>query len=267
MPVLNFATNISSDARLEFTTNLEEGLSDGGGSFTIGAVFVGIVSSSLISLLTGSSFEGTWLLLNTIQIFTLIPIIAIFIPHSYRLFCQQLVQIHGQFKIIPNLFEKLVTPNVSFEPVNEAFALMKFESTHFMLNSGSNLEIWATILVVSLLSATLYSFLKTQLRDFFLKILNKVDFALRYSFIIRSMCISYVYLAISAQVNLVHLNWKLDYGLLVLNSGGILGALLMIMLPIKVFDLLYRTFNRITSSLFTSRMKTLILDLNLTSTL
>ena len=71
--------------------------------------------------------------------------------------------------------------DTEFKPFNEYYELMSFETTHLVQNSGSNIEIWVSILLLGLISAQIYRLLKNT----FMKIVIVfVDFKIRYMVIV-----------------------------------------------------------------------------------
>jgi len=117
--------------------------------------FSGIFLNSLLSIIMGSSLEATWLLLNTLQLMSFTPLLSLEMPSVFRLYSKQLIGIHGQISLIPNEFKRLST-NLRIKPYNDYFELMSFETKFFLLNSGSNIEIWIAILLLGLLSFVIY---------------------------------------------------------------------------------------------------------------
>lgn len=164
--------------------------------------------TSGFSFVMGSNLEATWLLLNTIQLISMIPAISIEIPTLFRAFTLRLLSLHGQINFIPNIFNTYLTEGVNTSPINEYFKLLKFDTTHFVLNSGSNIEIWGAILTLGLFSWLLYSINPSIKQKWLRKLIVKADTTIRYKFMIRSISVSFLFLCIAALIEVRGLSWK-----------------------------------------------------------
>lgn len=148
------------------------------------------------------------------------------------------------------------------KPINEYFAMMQFETTHFVFNSGSNLELWMVILSLGIFSWGLYSLHPRIKSSFFKKIIIKIDTTIRYKFMIRSICISFLYLSIAALIEVRKLSWIKNFNIIVVNLLGIIGVVSTVYIPIKVFDILFKNHRSINDNVFLKRYKTFLSDLN-----
>jgi hypothetical protein len=118
--------------------------------------------------------------------------------------------------------------------------MFNFQKTFLMLNSGANIEIWLFILVIGLGSSLLYKLTKYTKIKLFNSVVTSIDTTLRYKFIIRAVCQSYLYLAISSFLNIYKLYWRASWQLWILNIGGIIGLGLVTYIPINTFYTLYQ---------------------------
>ena len=104
---------------------------------------------------------------------------------------------------MPNAFYEF-TKGLSLKPYNDYFELLKFETMHLVLNSGSNVQIWIGLLIIGLLSTFIYNTLKGTIAKV---AVTFVDFKIRYMVIVRTICQTYLALSLSSILNLTTLNW------------------------------------------------------------
>ena len=97
-----------------------------------------------------------------------------------------MIPLHGIIKTLPNLFRDYFGEDY-VKPFNDFFQMMDFETTHLMLNTGSNLEIWMVIIFVGVASSLIYVISKWKLGEKMKILVKKVDESLRYKIIVRAM--------------------------------------------------------------------------------
>ena len=124
---------------------------------------------------------------------------------------------------------------------------MGFETTHLVLNSGSNVQVWGLLLVLGFVSTVIFNLLSKSIIGF---IVRTIDYKVRYMIIVRTISQTYLALSLSAILNLKTLGWSGSYGLWGLNAFGIMGVLLNIFIPIVTFNLITIHRRVITSSQF-----------------
>ena len=69
-----------------------------------------------------------------------------------------MIGLHGQLDFIPNAFASM-TSGVVLQPFNDHYELMKFRTSYLVLNSGSNIQLWIGLLLLGMISATLWKVL------------------------------------------------------------------------------------------------------------
>ena len=106
-------------------------------------------------MIYGSGLESTWLLMNILQLISFLPLIGMYISPNFRHFSLNLVPLHGLVTFIPNLF-KSPAKILKLTPFSDYFMLMGFETKYLMLNTGTNFEMWAVLVALSVISWAFY---------------------------------------------------------------------------------------------------------------
>lgn len=153
-------------------------------------------TSISIQFLLGGTIEATWLLLGTLQMMALVPLINLNLPANFREFSKNLAMLNGEPTVIPNLFDEYYkTLEIDRTPYNSYFYMMNFKTNFLLLNAGRKVELW---MIVAILSYISYLFMDCTLGFGSCgRIASKIDFRLRYGFIIRAISQSYLTLVLS----------------------------------------------------------------------
>jgi len=90
---------------------------------SLGSILLTFLTSGVFSIITGTSFEATWLLLGTLQLISLTPLFNLNLPPNFREFSKNLAILHGEPQQIPNVFEQTIDKG-DLKPFTPYFELM-----------------------------------------------------------------------------------------------------------------------------------------------
>ena len=80
----------------------------------------------------------------------MLPLMSIQFPPNIKLFCQNLVPLHGEPGFVPNFFEEcILTGDEYSKPLNPHFDILGYKSTFFIINASRKITLTLTVLVLA----------------------------------------------------------------------------------------------------------------------
>eukprot|EP00347_Sterkiella_histriomuscorum_P013429 403364739 len=218
----------------------------------------------IIQLLMQGSMSQMFELINTIQILYYMPLIQVYYTDFLRESLTSLgslanidIPIPGdddddEQSLLNTIFDK---KKFKDQPFNEAFEEFGIMGTTFILTYKSKIVLWA----VAVAGFPIFHIImkKYKKKNFFRKILIRVDGIYRYNFAIQAFIELYLEMAILNFIGLYNLQYD--------NASQIFASIVSLIffvavcvIPIFILDIIFENFHRLSSHTFHHRFGTLI---------
>lgn len=195
-------------------------------------------SSFLIQFVFGSKIEASWILLGTLQMMSFLPLLNLNLPTIFREFSKNLSVLHGEPEAFPNIFKYYYdTLDLVIEPFNDFFEQMGFATSYILMNSGRKVMIWMAIGISMTLSFIMMDLFEDATGIG--KYIKKIDVKLRYGFIIRAVCQSYLSLVLSSSLNAFSVSWTGNISVMS-NMIAFIAVLVMMYIPTISYIIIQR---------------------------
>lgn len=189
-----------------------------------------------ISFVFGGSMSAMWTLLNTLQIVSFLPLLAVDIPLNAKILFARMMSTHGEVALIPNGFDYLMdSPDRTAKPLNANFNSYGFPTTNFLMLAGKKITLWVVLGVSFPFVIFMYKNYHHQHK--ICHVWKMLELKFKYSMVLRMFLISYLSFYISACLNVTSFSFK-NFDDLTSSLGSLLGMVIFIIFPIHIFNFL-----------------------------
>jgi hypothetical protein len=177
---------------------------------------VGTVAVNLlISLVFGGPISAMWVMVNALQLISLLPLMGVPYPEIVIMIYSKMLVAHGESTFIPNIyFDSFINKTTDLgygkikgyspeDPLNQKFVDYGWAVSNFYYLSGRKVLLWTAMLG----SYPLIKYMKTKYADKhkYCKIWVQVELKYRYTLLLRGVIMSYASMILAIMLNVYNM--------------------------------------------------------------